>query len=53
MFIRRRLACGLRLADFDHLIMTGNIMAAKFPKAGETYTFALQGLTPVELSIVA
>jgi 2-keto-4-pentenoate hydratase len=35
------------------LIMTGNIMPTKFPKAGETYTFALQGLTPVELNIVA
>ncbi len=35
------------------LIMTGNIMPTKFPKAGERYTFAVQGLAPVELSIVA
>lgn len=35
------------------LIMTGNIMPTKFPKAGETYTFAVQGLAPVELNIVA
>jgi 2-keto-4-pentenoate hydratase len=35
------------------LVMTGNIMPTKFPKAGETYTFAVQGLAPVELSIVA
>jgi 2-oxo-3-hexenedioate decarboxylase/2-keto-4-pentenoate hydratase len=35
------------------LIMTGNIMPTKFPKAGETYTFAVQGLPPVELAIVA
>jgi 2-keto-4-pentenoate hydratase len=35
------------------LIMTGNIMPTKFPKAGETYTFAVQGLAPVELAIIA
>jgi 2-keto-4-pentenoate hydratase len=35
------------------LVMTGNIMPTKFPKAGETYTFAVQGLAPVELNIVA
>lgn len=35
------------------LIMTGNIMPTKFPKAGETYTFAVRGLAPVELGIIA
>jgi 2-keto-4-pentenoate hydratase len=35
------------------LVMTGNIMPTKFPKAGETYTFAVRGLAPVELGIIA
>ena len=35
------------------LIMTGNIMPTKFPKAGETYTFVVQGMTPANLEIVA
>lgn len=34
-------------------IMTGNIMPTKFPKAGETYTFAVQGMAPVDLAIIA